>query len=86
MATAAHSDHWFVKRIMKLTAFEKRFINSPRHARHTERTALTLLEHVSLPPRQHCLEVGCGQGTLARLLVERYNAQIVASDYCRQRL
>jgi ubiquinone/menaquinone biosynthesis C-methylase UbiE len=69
---------------MKLTCFEKRLINSPRHARHTEQTALALLEHVSLPPQPHCLEVGCGQGALARLLVERYNAhdaRVIASDY-----
>lgn len=81
MTTATHSDSWFLRRIMKMTDFEKRLINSPRHARHTLRTALALLEHVSLPPRPHCLEIGCGQGALARLLVERYGAQMVASDY-----
>jgi ubiquinone/menaquinone biosynthesis C-methylase UbiE len=75
------SDSWLAKRIMKLTCFERRFMNSPRHARHTEQTALALLEHVSLPPQSRCLEVGCGQGALARLLVERYGAQLIASDY-----
>lgn len=79
--TTTHSDNWFTRRIMKLTRFEKRLINSPRHARHTEQTAMALLEHVSLPPQPHCLEVGCGQGALARLLVERYNARVIASDY-----
>jgi ubiquinone/menaquinone biosynthesis C-methylase UbiE len=66
---------------MKLTRFEKRLMNSPRHARHTERTALALLEHVSLPPQPRCLEIGCGQGVVTRLLAERYGAQVVASDY-----
>jgi ubiquinone/menaquinone biosynthesis C-methylase UbiE len=75
------SDSWFTRRVMKLTRFEKWFMNSPHHARHTERTALALLEHVSLPPQPHCLEVGCGQGALARLLVTRYDARVVASDY-----
>jgi len=79
--TTTHSDNWLLKRIMRLTCFEKQLINSPKHARHTERTALALLEHVSLPPQPHCLEIGCGQGALARLLVERYNARVVASDY-----
>ena len=65
------SDSWFTKRVMKLTCFEKWFMNSPHHARHTERTALALLEHVELPPQPRCLEVGCGQGALTRLLVER---------------
>ena len=81
MTTATHSDNWFLRRIMKLTSFEKRFINSPQHARHTEQTALALLEHVSLPPQPYCLEVGCGQGVLARLLAERYGAQVAASDF-----
>ncbi|HUV88535.1 MAG TPA: class I SAM-dependent methyltransferase [Anaerolineae bacterium] len=79
--TTTHSDNWFLRRIMKLTSLEKRLINSPQHARHTERTALALFEHIQLPPEPHCLEVGCGQGALARLLVERYGAQVVASDY-----
>jgi ubiquinone/menaquinone biosynthesis C-methylase UbiE len=81
MTKASHSDNWLLKRMMQLTNFEKRLINSPKHARHTERTALALLEHVNLPPQPHCLEIGCGQGALARLLVERYGAQVVASDY-----
>jgi ubiquinone/menaquinone biosynthesis C-methylase UbiE len=79
--TTTHSDSWFLRRIMKLTCFEKKVMNSSQHARHTERTALALLKHVSLPPHPHCLEIGCGQGALARLLVERYGAQVVASDY-----
>jgi ubiquinone/menaquinone biosynthesis C-methylase UbiE len=79
--TTTNSDNWFLRRIMKLTCFERRLINSPHHARHTQQTALALLEHVSLPPQPHCLEVGCGQGALARLLVERYGARVVASDY-----
>lgn len=81
MTTANDSDNWFLRRIMKLTRFEKRFINSSKHARRTERTALALLEHVSLPSQPHCLEIGCGQGALARLLVEQYNARVIASDY-----
>ncbi len=81
MITVARSDNWFIRRIMKLTCFEKWLINSPHHARHTERTALALLRRVSLPSQPRCLEIGCGQGTLARLLVERYGAQMVASDY-----
>ena len=79
--TTTHADNWFIRRIMKLTCFEKKVMNSPQHAQHTRRTALALLEHVGLPPQPHCLEIGCGQGALARLLVERYDAQVVASDY-----
>ena len=81
MATASRSDNWFVKRMMKLTRLEKGVMNSARHARHTERTVLALLEHVRLPPQPRCLEIGCGQGVVTRVLVERCDAQVIASDY-----
>jgi ubiquinone/menaquinone biosynthesis C-methylase UbiE len=79
--TTPHSDNWFTRRFMKLTRPERRAMNSLRHARHTQRTAEALLEYVSLPEQPHCLEVGCGQGALARLLAERYGAQVIATDY-----
>ena len=81
MTTAVRSDSWSIKRIMKLTRLEKWFMNSARHARHTEQTVLALLEHVSLPPQPRCLEIGCGQGAVTRVLLERCNAQVIASDY-----
>lgn len=81
MTTGIHSDSWLHKRLMKLTCFEKQLVNSPRHAQRTERTALALLKRVSLPPRPYCLEIGCGQGALARLLVERHDARVIATDY-----
>jgi cyclopropane fatty-acyl-phospholipid synthase-like methyltransferase len=68
--------------MMKLTGFEKRLINNPQHAQHTERTALALLEHVDLPPQPDCLEIGCGQGALARLLAERYDAHLTPRPLC----
>jgi ubiquinone/menaquinone biosynthesis C-methylase UbiE len=75
------SDSWFKRRMMRLTLFEKRSVNNPRHAQHTVGTALTLLNYVKLPPQPRCLEIGCGQGALARLLVEGYGAQMIASDH-----
>ncbi len=81
MTTSHRRDNWFTRRVMKLTGVEKRVMNSAEHAQNTVRVATALLERVSLPPQPRCLEVGCGQGALARLLVERYNAQVVATDY-----
>jgi SAM-dependent methyltransferase len=75
------SDGWFTRRVMKLTACERHCMNSPCHARHTERTALALFRHIELPPQPTCLEIGCGQGALARLLVERFEARVVATDF-----
>ena len=75
------SDSWFARRIMRLTRREKRFVNDPANAERVARIAGSLLERVTLPPEPRCLEIGCGQGAVTRLLVERYGARVVASDY-----
>ena len=57
------SDNWLVRRIMKLTCFEKWLMNSPQRALQAEQTALALFEHINLPPEPRCLETGCaGRG------------------------
>ena len=76
----SRGDAWWKRRMMRLTTIEKRAVNSPEHARRTVEIGLSLLEHVSLPDRPICLELGCGQGALARLLVERLNARMTATD------
>lgn len=75
------SDSWFTKRIMKLTCLEKWIMNSPQRTRQVEQTALALFEHINLPPQPRCLEIGCGQGAVTPLLVERFGAQAVATDF-----
>ena len=75
------SDSWFARRMMRLTRGERRFVNDPANAERVARIAGSLLERVTLPPEPHCLEIGCGQGAVTRLLVERYAAQVVTSDY-----
>jgi ubiquinone/menaquinone biosynthesis C-methylase UbiE len=74
-------DSWGKRRLMRLTALEKRAVNSPKHAERTVSVALDLLDHVTLPERPKCLELGCGQGALARLLVERFQARMTATDF-----
>lgn len=81
MATEAKRDGWLSRRMMRLTRPERWAVNSRRHARRTMAVATALLEHVSLPADPYCLEVGCGQGALARMLAEDYNAYVVATDY-----
>jgi cyclopropane fatty-acyl-phospholipid synthase-like methyltransferase len=74
-------DPWLKRRIMRLTALEKRAVNSSEHAKRTVSTALGILENVRLPERPKCLELGCGQGALARLMVERFQARMTATDF-----
>lgn len=59
----------------------RRFVNHPANAERVARIAGSLLERVTLPPEPQCLEIGCGQGAVTRLLVEQYGARVVASDY-----
>ena len=74
-------DSWFRRRLMRLTSLEKRAVNSPRHAKRTVDVALELLSSIDLAPDAQCLELGCGQGTLARLLIERFGARVTATDF-----
>jgi len=67
--------------MMRLTRGERRFVNDPANAERVARIAGSLLERVTLPPEPRCLEIGCGQGAVTRLLVEQYGARMVASDY-----
>jgi ubiquinone/menaquinone biosynthesis C-methylase UbiE len=77
----AASDSWFARRMMRLTRWERRFVNSPASAERTARMAGSLLERVTFPPAPRCLEIGCGQGAVTRLLVERCGARVVTSDF-----
>lgn len=77
---AIRSESWFSKRIMTLTGLERRLVNSSANAERTMRLARSLLERVELPQEPRCLEVGCGQGAVTRLLVEGYRARAIASD------
>ncbi len=75
------SDSWLARRMMRLTHGERRFVNDPANAERVAHIAGSLLNRVTLPPEPQCLEIGCGQGAGTRLLVERYGAWVVATDY-----
>jgi ubiquinone/menaquinone biosynthesis C-methylase UbiE len=75
------ADSWLVRRMMKLTTFEKRAMDLPERVQKTQAAAIDLLEQISLPPDPRCLEVGCGQGVMTRLLAERLGVPLVATDF-----
>lgn len=81
MEQKATADNWLVRRMMKLTPFEKWMMDRPQRVSQTQGAAMELFEQVSLPPDPHCLEIGCGQGVMTRLLVEHFGAPIVATDF-----
>ncbi len=74
-------DSWLKRRIMRLTVFEKWAVNRSKNAEKTVSVGEELLSHASLPDRPRSLELGCGQGALARLMVEHYHAQMIATDF-----
>ncbi len=81
MEQKATADGWFVRRMMKLTPFEKWMMDRPQRVSQTQGAAMELFEQISLPPDPHCLEIGCGQGVMTQLLVERFGAPLVATDF-----
>jgi ubiquinone/menaquinone biosynthesis C-methylase UbiE len=81
MEQKASADSWLVRRMMKLTPFEKRAMDMPERVRKTQSAAMKLFDQISLPPHPYCLEIGCGQGVMTRLVVERFGARLVATDF-----
>jgi ubiquinone/menaquinone biosynthesis C-methylase UbiE len=81
MEHEAIADNWLVRRMMKLTPFEKWMMDRPQRVSQTQGAVMELFEQVCLPPDPHCLEIGCGQGVMTRLLVEHFGTPIVASDF-----
>lgn len=75
------SDGWFLRRMMRLTPLEKWAMDRPARIQQAHATALELFAHVSLPPQPYCLEIGCGQGVMTRLLVDSFSARLVATDF-----
>lgn len=75
------ADSWFVRRVMKLTPFEKWMMDRPERVSQTQGAAMKLFEHITLPAHARCLEIGCGQGVMTRLLVDRFGAPLVATDF-----
>jgi ubiquinone/menaquinone biosynthesis C-methylase UbiE len=86
MEHEATADNWLVRRIMRLTPFEKWMMDRPQRVSQTQGAAVELFEQVSLPPDPLCLEIGCGQGVMTRLLVEHFGSPIVASDFDPQQV
>lgn len=51
---------------MRMSAFEKHFVNSPSHTKKVADHACQLLNHIEYQNGGHYLDVGCGVGTAAR--------------------
>lgn len=65
---------------MKLGKIEKRFMNSPQHAKRVTNRAKKLLHFTSLEGRQDFLEVGCGNGAASKYIASNYHLNVTGID------
>ena len=65
---------------MKMTGFEKWFINRSRHAERVTERAEELLRSVNMQGKQNFLEVGCGNGAVCKYVAEKYRLNVTGID------
>jgi len=59
---------------------EKKFVNSEQHAQKNIELIERLFEHIDLENISNVLEIGCGVGTTAGHLHNKYNMSVVGTD------
>jgi ubiquinone/menaquinone biosynthesis C-methylase UbiE len=65
---------------MKIGKFEKKFVNSKRHAQKNIELIERLFKHIDLKNISNVLEIGCGIGITAEHLYNKYNMNVVGTD------
>jgi ubiquinone/menaquinone biosynthesis C-methylase UbiE len=63
-----------------MRAFEKRFVNSPRHSYRVTARAERLVRIAHPRPRQRLLDVGCGNGAAAIHLASKFDLLVTGVD------
>ncbi len=71
---------------MKMTAFEKYFVNSPSHTRTVAERALELLGHINPEAQWRYLDVGCGVGSAARSVASTGQLDVTGVDVDPQQI
>lgn len=65
---------------MKMSNFEKKFVNSPSHSRQVSQHAEKLLQHIDFEAGQKYLDVGCGNGAVPTYLAQKYGLDVTGID------
>ncbi len=65
---------------MKMTAFEKHFINSANHTLQVARRARQLLDRIDIRAARRYLDVGCGVGAAASEVAARSGMEVTGID------
>ena len=66
---------------MKMTKFEKRFVNRKKKADGNIKNVRQHLEHIEIERINNVLELGCGVGFVSNFLSETYNMNIYGTDF-----
>lgn len=65
---------------MKMSKFEKKFVNSRKHAQTNIKKIEQLFQNVDISDVRNVLEVGCGAGMLASYLSGKYQMRVTGTD------
>ena len=65
---------------MRMTRFEKRFVNNDAHSRRVGEEAVRRLRRLPLDRGCSYLDVGCGNGAAALRVAETFDARVVGVD------
>jgi ubiquinone/menaquinone biosynthesis C-methylase UbiE len=65
---------------MKMTKFEKFFVNSTRRSQRVAEYAEKMLRSVGFAPGQSCLDFGCGNGSAAIHLASKLGLKVTGID------
>lgn len=65
---------------MKMSKFEKKFVNSRKHAQTNIEKIEQLFRNIDISNIRNVLEVGCGAGMLASYLSEKYQMKVTGTD------
>jgi len=66
---------------MKITKFEKRFVNRKKKADGNIKKVRQRLEHIEIEKINNVLELGCGVGFVSNFLSETYSMNIYGTDF-----
>ena len=66
--------------VMRMTRFEKRFVNNNGHSRRVAEEAVRRLRRLPVARGWSYLDVGCGNGAAALRVAETFDARVVGVD------
>jgi ubiquinone/menaquinone biosynthesis C-methylase UbiE len=67
--------------IMKMSGFEKRFVNRERKAKGNIKKLVKQMQMLDLPDALSILEIGCGIGSVSAYLADNYSALVWGTDF-----